>query len=250
MRRLERVLLTIAGRLPFATPVIETIGADGDWLIERRLPGRPMAGLFGSLGGDGREVALRNYLAATASLRAVTFPDRPYGELVAHPALTAAGWHDYLRRGLDRFARRNAATIKAAFGNVSALVAAAERRLDGIDRHPPKALVHGDWFPGNVLLDERLAVSAVLDFSAFTLVGDPLLDVVCATAFVAPIEPFTARDGDRALALAHRSHGPALIAAEPFYRAYCAFCLASPAYAAPPYPRLHAWSLAELARLA
>jgi hypothetical protein len=62
-------------------------------------------------------------------------------------------------------------------------------------------------------------------------------------------EPFT--DADTALVreLALKRFGKALAAAEPFYRAYFAFFLASAEYALPPYPKLYAWSLENLAML-
>ena len=53
----------------------------------------------------------------------------------------------------------------------------------------------------------------------------------------------------RSIASGH-GFGSPLAEAEPFYRAYFAFFLASPEYAAPPYPKLYAWSMAELAGLA
>src|SRR5207237_222382 len=128
------------------------------------------------------------------------------------------------------------------FGDVGAVVGKAARLLTGIDTHPPKALVHGDYFPGNVLIDDRMAVSAVVDFSTFTLVGDPLLDAVCAFVFLEMNDPFTDADVALVRRLALERYGNPLNDAEPFYRAYFAVFLASPEYAAPPYPRLYEWS--------
>jgi Ser/Thr protein kinase RdoA (MazF antagonist) len=218
-------------------------------VIERRLPGRPMAEIVAGLGPTDRATAFDNYLAAIPPLATITFPDRPYGQLIAEPALVGSDWHDYLRRSLDGFAGRNAATIAAEFGNVEALVEKAERLLAGVDPHPPKALVHGDYFPGNLLMDERLQVSAVLDFSVFTLVGDPLLDAACAVVFLEMNEPFTRDDTALVRKSALTRFGNALAEAEPFYRAYFAFFLANPEYALPPYRRLYAWSLRNLAAM-
>jgi aminoglycoside phosphotransferase (APT) family kinase protein len=249
LRKQKEVLDAIDGKLPFGTPRVEAFGENGEYVIERRLAGRPMPEVVRGLATEERAVAFRNYVAAIEPLGAITFPDRPYGQLIAEPALTASDWHDYLRRSLDRFAARNAATIAAEFGDVAALVADAVRLLGGVDPYPPKALVHGDYFPGNVLLGEHLRVSAVIDFSTFTLVGDPLLDAACASAFLEMNEPFTAADSALVRSLAIERFGNRLADAEPFYRAYFAFFLASPEYAQPPYPKLYAWSLANLAVL-
>jgi hypothetical protein len=248
LRKQKEVLAAIDGRLPFDTPRIEAFGETGEYVIERRLAGRPMPDVICGLGREERAAAFRNYLAAIEPLGAITFPNRPYGQLIADPPLNASGWHDYLRQSLARFAAGNATTIAAEFGDVAALVDKALRLLGWIDRHPPKALVHGDYFPGNVLLDERRQVSAVIDFSVFTLVGDPLLDAACAATFLEMSEPFTEADSALVRDLALERFGNRL--AEPFYRAYFAFFLASPEYAEPPYPKLYAWSLANLAALA
>jgi aminoglycoside phosphotransferase (APT) family kinase protein len=249
LQNLQELLAAIDGRLPFGTPRIEAFGEAGDYVIERRLTGRSMPDVFRDLTGTERSVALDNYLAAIMALGAISFPDRPFGQLVTAPALTASDWHDYLRQSLAGFAARNATTIAAELGDVAALTDKAARRLTGVDPHPRKALVHGDYFPGNVLLDERLRVSALADFSAFTLVGDPLLDAVSAVVFLEMNEPFSQADCALARALACDRFGKAFAGAEPFYRAYFAFFLASRRYAAPPYPQLYAWSLASLAEL-
>lgn len=220
--------------------------ANGNYVIERRLAGQPLDAIAHGLTDDPRAVALRNYVEAVEPLATITFPDRPYGQLIAKPSVVDDSWHGYLRRNLDVFATRNAATIAAEFGDVATLVKKAERLLAGIDPDPVKALVHGDYFPGNVLLDESLAVTAVIDFSVFTLVGDPLLDAACALVFLEMNDPFT--DADVALVrdVALARFGNALKDAEPFYRAYFAFSLASPEYAQPPYPRLFEWSRRNL----
>ena len=101
-----------------------------------------------------------------------------------------------------------------------------------------------------MLLDPKLEVSAVIDFSLFTLVGDPLLDAAAAMLFVETSEPFTTADGALVRRLALARFGRRLAEAEPFYRAYFAFFLANPEFALPPYPRLYAWSLASLSALA
>ncbi len=53
---------------------------------------------------------------------------------------------------------------------------------------PKQRLVHGDYFLDNVLFDDNLQVSAVLDFGAHTLAGDPRLDATSAIIFLG-LEP-------------------------------------------------------------
>jgi hypothetical protein len=201
-----------------------------------------------------RAVAFRNFVDAIEPLGRITFPDRPYGQLIAEPPLTATDWHDYLRRSLQGFTARNGATLASEFADVEGLVEQATRLLDKVDPRPPKALVHGDYFPANVLMDDRLQVSAIIDLAppprGFTLAGDRLIDAACAMVFVGMIEHFSDADCALTRGLVLDRFGSPLAEAEPFYRAYFAFFLASPEYAAPPYPKLYAWSMAELAGLA
>ncbi|MBU0976700.1 MAG: aminoglycoside phosphotransferase family protein [Patescibacteria group bacterium] len=44
-------------------------------------------------------------------------------------------------------------------------------------------LIHGDYFPANLLVDDDLKVQAVLDFGILTTVGDPLFDIALGWTF-------------------------------------------------------------------
>jgi len=239
--RQSALLDMIDGRLPFATPKILEIAATH--VIERRLPGRSMLERLTALSGERRARAWANYLAAAGAMSRVTFPERDFGQLVAEAPQTAPTWHDYLEASLRGFAKRNRATILGVAGDVEALVAGALALLDGVAKEPPHALVHGDVFPGNVLLADDLSVSAVIDFSGFTLVGDPLYDLAGACIFPEMIAE--AREADVALLRSLAGSDDFR-----FYRAYFAFFSADPALAASPYPLMHAWGMRELRALA
>jgi aminoglycoside phosphotransferase (APT) family kinase protein len=246
LRRQRALLEAIAGSLPFATPMIEEIAEDGTHVVERRLVGRSMLALLPTLSRDERAAAWANYLDAAAAISRVRFDALPFGQIIADPPLTAATWRGYLEASLRTFAERNRVTIEREAGNAEALLARALARLRDVPAEPPRALVHGDFFPGNVLLDARLAVGAVIDFSDFTLVGDPLYDIAGACIFPEMIAEATPED----LALLHRlareRHATEAFA---FYRAYFAFFSADPALAASPYPGMYRWGVRELTRL-
>ena len=71
-----------------------------------------------------------------------------------------------------------------------------------------RRLAHGDYFPGNVLLDETLALTGLVDFSVFTLAGDPLYDAITAALFLEMIDEAGADD----VALARRHGGGSVTA--------------------------------------
>lgn len=60
-------------------------------------------------------------------------------------------------------------------------LAALRERLPEIDSGR-RSVVHGDLFPGNVLLDDAGALSAVLDWGFLTTEGDPVFDASVAAA--------------------------------------------------------------------
>ena len=248
--RLKLFLEAIAGHLPFATPHIEEIGPDGTWTVEARLPGRSMAEFLKTAGDDARDHALRNYVAAIDAFRVIELPDRPYGHLLAQRPLTADTWRMFAHDSLARFRSRNRVAIARDVGDPYRLFDKAVDMIEHLPARPPKTLVHGDYFPGNVLLGERLSIAAVLDFGAFTVVGDPILDLAVSYLTLEVIEECSAHDARFVRDLIVERHGGDILPAIRFYRAYLAFSMADPANVAPPYPRLYGWAVAMLKLLA
>ncbi|MGF6884893.1 aminoglycoside phosphotransferase (APT) family kinase protein [Nocardia sp. GAS34] len=70
-------------------------------------------------------------------------------------------------------------------------------RYDG-----PEAVVHGDLYPGNILMTDHETVTGVIDFGTFTLIGDPLYDLAAACGFWRMYEPDHHAARDRLLAAA------------------------------------------------
>ena len=206
----------------------------------RRLP---------SLPGERRRAAFANFIAAAQAIGAFSLPDRPYGHLLADDPIHADTWTGFLRQSLGRAIAANGEVIAGEVGDIAGLQSRALALLADVPERPARAVVHGDYFPGNVLLDDALAVSGLVDFSAYTLVGDPLYDALTAPIFLEMIEDTTADDLAHANALVGAQHHRALPRAR-FYRAHAAFWMADPAYALPPYPRLYPWAIDNLRRLA
>ncbi len=248
--RLRAFLDRIAGRFPFATPRIEEVAADGSHVIEKRLPGRSMLDRLRALSGPERARAFGNYVEAIDALATVRLPDLPYGHVLADSPMTATDWRAFARNSLSGFLDRNRATIAREAGDPDRLFGEAAAMIAGLPERPDKALVHGDYFPGNVLLDDRLAVSAVIDFGVYTVVGDPQLDTAVACLTLELLDECTADDVRLVRGLILERCGEAIVPALRFYRAWLAFSMADPANAAPPYPRLYGWSLAMLKLLA
>ncbi len=250
LMRLQAFLAEIDGRLAIPTSAIATIDPAGRTTVERRLKGTSLLALLTQLHGADRRRAIAAYVAGAEATGKLLLPDRPYGQILAPTPLTADTWTGFFRQSLDHWLARNGATIAEVTGSITRVSANALRLLDALPERPAKALAHGDYFPGNVLLDETLAVSGLVDFSVFTLAGDPLYDAITAALFLEMIEE--ARIDDVALArqLVVARHGEAILLPGRFYRAYAAILMADPANRAPPYPKLFDWSVANLRALA
>ncbi len=172
--------------LPFAVPLIYEYGAVDDvhFHVERRLPGQDMAQVFPRLTSRERRSALSSLLDALPPLHAVQLPQYPYGEpLNVLEEITADTWPGYLQARIEATLAHSYADLQEDLPEVDRIVDAFYCQLGGLPARPPKCLVHGDYFMGNVLSDERGILTAVVDFSPLTLIGDPLIDLAGAFYF-------------------------------------------------------------------
>lgn len=248
--RLAAFLEQIAGKLPYATPEILDIGTGDAYTIERRLPGRVMTDVLRTASSDSRDHAFRNYVLAAEALGEVELPHLPYGHVVDASPVRAGSWHTFARESLAHFRARNRITIAKEIGDPYVLFDKAADLIIHLPETPPHALVHGDFFPGNVLLDNRLQITGVIDFGIYTVVGDPLLDLAVSYLTLELLPETSAHDARFVRDIIIERHGEEIADAFRFYRAYLAFSMADPANAAEPYPRLYGWSMAMLRLLA
>ncbi len=171
---------------PFAVPLIYEYGAVDDvhFHVERRLPGQDMAQVFPRLTSRERRSALSSLLDALPQLHAVQLPQYPYGEpLNVWEEITADTWPGYLQARIEATLAHSYADLQEDLPEVDRIVDEFYCHLGELPAQPPKCLVHGDYFLGNVLSDERGILTAVVDFSPLTLIGDPLIDLAGAYYF-------------------------------------------------------------------
>jgi aminoglycoside phosphotransferase (APT) family kinase protein len=249
IERLSAFLASIDGKAAIPTPRILSIDPAGRFTIERRLPGISFLRRLPNLRGEPRRTAISRFVSGAGALAKITYDSQPYGHVLARDPVRAETWIGFLVASLDRMIARHGTTIAAEVGDPAALRAAAMALSAGIDERPPKTLVHGDYFAGNVLIDDALAVSGLVDFSSYTLVGDPAYDLLTAPIFLEMINETTPADFALAQHIARTRTGKDPRPAA-FYRAYAAFAMADPLFALPPYPRLYPWAIANLKRLA
>jgi Phosphotransferase enzyme family len=203
LERMQRFYTDVAAAdLPFATPEIFSIQQiDGTSVTyERKLPGEP---LQKRLKPDDREIrpaAVRCVIdvlralatvPATSGMRqlAVLDEDQPLwsnaqdfrAALISLLGRRVARFGDVIRRHLPDFDRRYRALLT---------------RLATMSTCPD-AVLHGDLFGENILVDDQVRPLAVIDFGFLTTAGDPRLDAAITASVMnmyGPHAPSITRD--------------------------------------------------------
>lgn len=195
-----------ASRVGFAVPqILEASRERGThYAIERRIPGSSLSEALPLLVGVARRDALLAYAEASTRVAEIGVPPGRFGEIVAVPPLLADSWADFVVARAEAELRRNADRLAAAVERPGRALA----RLEAWLAHRPAAeprLVHGDYYPPNVMVDAG-RVTAVIDFGALALRGDPRLDPACALLFLTGLDGITPEDR-AAVALHLRGRG-------------------------------------------
>lgn len=184
-----------AGALDVAVPQVLDHGIDEEgrpWFEEVRLPGRSMTAALADVSGRGRSALFESYMETALSLRKVEIERPWFGELIAEEPLRRTSWSTYL---LDALERQLAAADPASLARIDGLHAVLDDIRLATTRvgEPESSIVHFDYFPGNVMCDGR-RITAVIDWSVLSIVGDPDLDVALADAYLGVVATVTAVD--------------------------------------------------------
>ena len=229
----------------FALPEILEQGEDDGvfYSLDRLIPGRPLHELMLHLAGDERERALASYTDAAFEIASLPMVRDEYGEFLRDgDSIRAANWNEYL---LARMRRSLGASpwLRADVPAVDAIVAALTKRIERLTP-AAKALAHGDYFPGNVLIAGDLTVSGVIDFGPLTVIGDPWLDLASAVIFLEVARPgYKPADTEFVRERLVARVGAGILEAITIYRGWYAIRFS-------PYrdddPNLYAWCVASL----
>ena len=192
--------------LSYCLPDIQMVAAeDGICLtVERRLPGTPMSAILQQLTREQMDSLMQAYLTSALELTSVHIPpefDRyKLFDAEGLSRRTQGDWHYFLARFLDHKLIQVASYLEK---DVTDFVAKVQQ-LYGILSQPYTGdyrLIHGDFFPGNLLIDETHRVTALLDFGLFTMYGDYLFDIATGWIFFDMYDQLKASIRERYLAM-------------------------------------------------
>jgi aminoglycoside phosphotransferase (APT) family kinase protein len=208
--------------LPFAVPEVFSIGA---WVghiytVEKRMPGQDFGKVLPTLHGAERAKALISYLDVAASLGRVRFPDKPYGELLATSPLQREHWRDYLEARMAQTLVTSRADLEQDVPKFDQVLASIYARLPILGDDPPKCLVHGDYFPANVFIDDQFRISGVGDFSYAVVVGDARMDLAGAVLLMGATTDYCPDDSAFLRRQIAERWGDELLEVVDFYRLY------------------------------
>ncbi len=163
----------------FETPQIYEIGNENGtfYTIEKRLKGVQMNKAIIEMNTHDRQVLYRSYYNAIKQVNAVSFSNLPYGQIIkTEESMNSECWTDYLIQTLDFKKTKMLLNTKSQIPNFDKKLELFKNLTQKYLQTNQKQLVHCDYYLTNVLVD-KTNVSAVLDFSGHTSVGDPKLDI-------------------------------------------------------------------------
>jgi aminoglycoside phosphotransferase (APT) family kinase protein len=235
--------------LPFALPqIIEHGEVDGcEYSIDARIPGKPLIEVLLELRGDERRRALDAYLAAATMIASIEMRRPYFGEIIRDGAIQTTAWREFLHARVERSVALMHDDLRVDVPSFETALAETHRALGALPE-PAHALVHGDYFPGNVLVGNDLTVTGVIDFGPLTVIGDPMMAVASAVIFLETTR--RAFDPEDAAYLTQRlvdAHGEG---AHEMLRAYRGFYAIRLSNSKPHDEHLYGWCLRSLAALA
>ncbi len=182
-------------RVAFRVPVILDEGErDGVYYtVEQRIAGVSLAEALPALAGTARHQALRGYAETSLAIRRLSCQQEGFGEVLAPSPIRTDAWPDFV-------VARASKCLEAQYPSIVAQVDRpnrALRQLEGLLAQCPCSspeLVHGDYYPANVMIDSHGHVTGLIDFGVLTVMGDARMDAAGAVLYLTGIGGITTED--------------------------------------------------------
>jgi len=208
--------------LPVSLPEIYEINKiDGYFYnIEKELSGSPLGKIFPSLTYSQKKYSTEKYFEVLKYLHEIELPEYKFGQVLnTGEDITSESWVDFLDKKLSQRAAivqpRLEKDVVGFRVKMDLMREVFKKKLKFSDH----ILVHGDYLYNNVLFDDNLNLTSVIDFSNSTMVGDFRMDIACAVMYFDLDETLN----HYLIELAQKQYGEEIINVIKYYTAYQAF---------------------------
>lgn len=226
----------------FAMPRILDLGTFENLMysVESKLVGTRADHLYSSANDETRQLFLDQYFGILPQLQQVQMHDE-YGDLLSgwFTKTQSENWRTVLFEKLEKTRHKCQESPDHDIGNLDRLFEQFYAdELPTVPEHPDKTLVHGDLFLENVLVSDDGQITALLDFSNLSLVGDHLLDVASLIYSPTLSEGVDQDAEDYLLSLARQQYDQHIDLIRVYHLYYCLLFINCQTYE----PRTYRWS--------
>lgn len=146
--------------------------------IEKRIEGSNMGSLLSELNYNEQTKVMETYLNANIELKSLKVNLEGYTLFNDNKIslLKINSWFDFLQEIIFRKQKELEAYFKRDVVNYDAKVNQLLEILS-LGYEGDYSLIHGDFYPGNLLINKSMKVTGLIDFGLMTMYGDNLFDI-------------------------------------------------------------------------
>lgn len=210
-------------QFPFSFPEIYEVHSLESYFftVERELTGTPIATIYEQLIEADRQTFLMHFFGVLDYFQTITFDSIEYGQIFdAFPEVRSDNWILFIREMVTRKLVNSRNDLQEDGLDVDKIIKLFEEDINELPPYPDKRFVHGDYFLGNILVNEKLEITAVLDVGPSSAIGDSRVDLAGAIAFLDIYSFFSPDDREFLTALAVKKYGEEVVKAINTYTIY------------------------------
>ncbi|SFQ75993.1 Phosphotransferase enzyme family protein [Psychrobacillus psychrotolerans] len=169
---------SLSYELPF---IYDTFEENGILVtIEKRIEGNNLQSMLSKMNYIEQNNMMETYLNANIELKSVKIKPNLEGYILFNDqqisSLNINSWFDLLKEEIFRKRKELESYLKRDVVNYDAKVKQLVEILS-LGYEGEYSLIHGDFYPGNVMINESGKVTGLIDFGLMTMYGDNLFDI-------------------------------------------------------------------------
>ncbi|MEK5216181.1 aminoglycoside phosphotransferase family protein [Psychrobacillus sp. FSL H8-0487] len=169
---------SLSYELPF---IYDTFEENGILVtIEKRIEGNNLQSMLSKMNYIEQNNMMETYLNANIELKSVKIKPNLEGYILFNDqqisSLNIISWFDLLKEEIFRKQKELESYLKRDVVNYDAKVKQLVEILS-LGYEGEYSLIHGDFYPGNVMINESGKVTGLIDFGLMTMYGDNLFDI-------------------------------------------------------------------------